>query len=242
MISIVIPALNPNSRMLQVVQAIRRRTDTPIVVVNDGSSAAYDDVFAEVQSIDNVWVVRHAVNLGKGQALKTAFNFVLNTFQNCTGIVTVDADGQHHEANIAAIVQRLADKPDQLIIGVRSWTGSDIPFRSRAGNLITRLIFGLFVGKMVQDTQTGLRGIPVSFAKRLLKLPAMGYEFELEMLITAIHQKINIHEVPIQTIYLDGNRESHFHPLWDSLKIYFVFLRFSALAIISELSPYNCVK
>jgi hypothetical protein len=65
----------------------------------------------------------------------------------------------------------------------------------------------------------------------LLRLPANGYEFELDMLIACTHQRRRVREEPIRTIYTDGNRSSHFNPVVDSMRIYFVLLRFCLVSL-----------
>jgi putative flippase GtrA len=67
----------------------------------------------------------------------------------------------------------------------------------------------------------------------LLRSPAQRYEFEMEMFVLAKQLGHALREVPIETVYIDGNRMSHFDPLRDSFRIYFVLVRFSALAISS---------
>ncbi len=62
----------------------------------------------------------------------------------------------------------------------------------------------LLIGQRMSDTQTGLRGVPRALATELLRLPAAGYEFELDMLVLAKHLAVSVREVPIATVYLDG--------------------------------------
>jgi hypothetical protein len=78
-----------------------------------------------------------------------------------------------------------------------------------------------------------LRAIPRAFLRRILKLPASGYEFELEMLIAAKHVGLRIIERPIRSIYEHGNPSSHSHPLRDSMRFGSVLLRFSAIGILT---------
>ncbi len=85
------------------------------------------------------------------------------------------------------------------------------------------------------DTQTGLRGIPRALAARLVEAATGGYEFELDMLLAARHSGFSIAEEPIRTVYLDDNRSSHFHPLRDSMRIYFVLLRFLMVSLATAL-------
>jgi putative flippase GtrA len=108
---------------------------------------------------------------------------------------------------------------------------ANVPFRSRFGNTLTRYIMRAVTGQKLGDTQSGLRAIPLPFLPPLLKLRATGYDFELDMLVTCKDAGQRIREVPIETIYIENNRSSHFNPLRDSMRIYFVFIRFLALSL-----------
>jgi putative flippase GtrA len=91
----------------------------------------------------------------------------------------------------------------------------------------------LFGGLRLRDTQTGLRGIPRQFFPNLLRLATTGYDFELDMLLQARAAHVSVAEVPIQTVYIDNNKSSHFNPLLDSFKIYLVFLRFNISSLLA---------
>ena len=81
-------------------------------------------------------------------------------------------------------------------------------------------------GVAVSDTQTGLRGIPAAFMRHLMNVKGERFEFETYMLLEAGEQKVGIREVPIETVYLNDNKGSHFNPLLDSARIYLVFAKF----------------
>lgn len=231
---VLIPAYRPSASLLEVVLGLSQRAVPAIVVVDDGSGPEYRDVFAAVAAVPGVQVIRHAINLGKGAALKTGINHALCAFPYLSGIVTADADGQHHPADVEAVAQALMATPDALVLGTRSF-GAGVPLRSRFGNIATRGIMHALLGRKLADTQTGLRGIPSSLLARLLKLESTGYEFEFEMLIAAHQLALPILELPVQTIYEQGNRSSHFNPLIDSMKIYFVLLRFGSISLMTAL-------
>jgi glycosyltransferase involved in cell wall biosynthesis len=205
-----------------------------IVIVDDGSGPEYQDVFSRAGAFPNVHVVRHATNLGKGAALKTGINYALCAFPGLAGIVTADADGQHHPDDIERIASTLLARPDCLVLGCRAFDG-DVPLRSRFGNTVTRMVVHALIGQKLTDTQTGLRGIPASLLLPILRIESTGYEYELEMLIAAHHLSIPVVEEPIQTIYEAGNKSSHFNPIIDSMKIYFVLLRFSSVSLMTAL-------
>ncbi len=227
---ILIPAYKPRSDFPALVRRLIDCAGTAIVVVDDGSGPAYRSLFDQVAALRAVRVLRHAINLGKGAALKTAMNAVLCDFPPGTVSVTVDADGQHHPDDVLRVARFTADAPGVLVLGVRRFR-EGVPLRSRAGNELTRTILRVVVGQKLSDTQTGLRAVPYGLLPLLLRVPLQGYEFELEMLLVCRSNHIRIAEVPIQTIYLEGNASSHFNPLLDSMRIYFVLLRFSMLSL-----------
>lgn len=233
-LAIIIPCLNPDDKMLNLIEKLRSNEFEHIVVINDGSSAQYDVYFDQAKDLYGCHVLRHHVNLGKGRALKTAFNYTLNTFSSHVGVVTVDADGQHSIEDIIKCSHTLMDHPMDLIMGCRDFSADNIPFRSRFGNIMTRNVFKFLCGVSVADTQTGLRAIPSHYLKTLMNVSGERFEFEMNMLIDSKQNQVQITEVPIQTIYLEENKSSHFNPLVDSLKIYSVFLKF----IISSFASF----
>jgi len=214
-------------------QKIRLHDSSYIVVVDDGNGSDYEAIFQSVQQVPDTSLLTNAVNLGKGAALKHGMNYILVNYPACTGVVTADADGQHSAADILKIAAELKEKPDNVIFGARQF-GLDVPLRSRFGNLISRYLYRFFIGLSLSDTQTGLRGIPRSLMTRCLSIRANRYEFETEQLIIIKSAGMPVREIPIQTIYIDDNRTSHFRPLLDSAQIYFVLLRYVGSSLITE--------
>jgi glycosyltransferase involved in cell wall biosynthesis len=231
-VALLIPAYQPGPALIDIVRSLAEAGFTAMVVIDDGSGPEYAGIFEQLRRFDRVRIVRHAVNLGKGAALKTGMNFALVEYPELAGIVTADADGQHDPDDVRRVARRFAEKPEALVLGARTFTGY-VPMRSRAGNWITRNVLRLVVGQRLSDTQTGLRAVPRGLVERMLSVPASGYEFELEMLIAAKHLGVEVMEQPIQTIYGDGNPTSHFEPLRDSMRIYFVLLRFGFISILT---------
>ena len=229
---VVIPAYEPAEQMLALIEDFKIQTDYSIVVVNDGSGKAYDDVFAKLPK--DVVLLTHDINLGRGQALKTAFTYITEHYPSSEGIVTVDADGQHLVADTIRVCNKLLENPGALIIGARRFVGN-VPFRSRAGNKITQYVFAAASGVKLTDTQTGLRAFDVAQIPVMLALKGERYEFEMNMLLNAAENGIPILEVPIETVYIDGNSSSHFNSFRDSVKIYMSICKF----VCSSLFAYG---
>lgn len=236
---LLIPVYQPDQKLLEVVDGINILLDKPrIVVVNDGStSPGAAEIFKALKGRGNIQIVNHKINLGKGKALKRGFQYIYDKYNDYSYVVTLDGDGQHLPKDILKICESLKDAKGSLCIGVRNFVG-EMPLRSRFGNFVTTRAFKLFVGKELSDTQSGLRAIPTTFLPQLIKTDGSGYEYELQMLVEAVAHNIEIKEVRIETIYLDENSSSHFNPLLDSVRVYFVFMRYLSTSLLATLIDY----
>src|SRR5205823_1620722 len=132
-IAIVIPAFQPEGPLADLVGALLNAGCQAIVVVNDGSGREFAARFEALTASPYVHVVHHAVNLGKGAALKTGMNYALVHFPDARGVVTADADGQHRPDDILRVAAKLQANPGALVMGVRAFAG-EVPLRSRLGN------------------------------------------------------------------------------------------------------------
>ncbi|MEE6726814.1 glycosyltransferase family 2 protein [Pediococcus acidilactici] len=129
-----------------------------------------------------IHILHHEVNRGKGAALKTGFKYILENFPQIQGVATMDADGQHTVEALAACINQFEKHPHDLIIGARQFT-NQIPWRSQFGNVLTRKLVRMLTRQNISDTQTGLRVIPRSYVRQLLKFPGKRFEFEFDMLL-----------------------------------------------------------
>ena len=237
---VLIPAYEPGEALPALTRALMDK-GVPVVVVNDGSATGLE-YFERIRARGAV-VLEHKENLGKGRALKTGLAWMAE--QGYEGVVTADADGQHSLEDILRVARALASGSRRLVLGIRDV--SRMPNRSRTGNRLTRTLFRLLYGIKLQDTQTGLRGIPLTGENRsgLLSLTGERYEYEMEMLIEAGELfPAGIQELEIETIYLeDSDTSSHFRPLADGARISSVlfphFPRFFLSSILAFLVDYS---
>lgn len=225
-IPLIIPSLEPDEKLLRLLEALQQAEVRNIVLVDDGSGPEYRKLFDRAETEFGCTVLRHAVNLGKGRALKNAFNYCLLRWPDAPGCVTADSDGQHTPACILKLMDALCSHPDSLVLGVRNFGEEKVPLRSSFGNRLTSQVFKFLVGLTISDTQTGLRAIPSEFMKKLLSTRGERFEFETNMLIDTKEDQVPILEVPIETVYIEENKTSHFNPLRDSMRIYAVFAKF----------------
>ncbi|MFZ2538052.1 MAG: bifunctional glycosyltransferase family 2/GtrA family protein [Oscillospiraceae bacterium] len=234
---IVIPSFNPDNKLITLITELIANGQSKILIINDGSKKDCLHFFDKATTL-GCDVIHHAVNLGKGRGLKTAYNYLLNEYGENVLAIFADSDGQHSITDIIAVKDKLIKNEDCLILGCRQFEDKSIPFRSRFGNKITRIVFNLLCGVKVMDTQTGLRALSGKTMKKFLPTKGERFEFEMNMLIESREKSITILEVPIKTIYIEENKTSHFNPLRDSLRIYAVFMKFlisSSLSFVVDI-------
>ena len=239
-IVVLIPAWRPEPQLFEIVSALVAEGVGAVILVDDGNEADGLELIRHAATLPRVRVIRHALNLGKGRALKSGINLVLNEYAACGGLVTADADGQHRVRDILAVA-RATMEHQTVILGSRVFSPG-VPLRSRIGNLLTRRVFRFVTGAKLSDTQTGLRGMPISCLPELLRLEGERYEYEMTVLVHLCGRGLRPIEVPIETVYIDNNRSSHFDPMRDSMRIYFVLLRFyfsSSFAAAIDLAGFS---
>ncbi|WP_436530248.1 glycosyltransferase [Actinoplanes sp. HUAS TT8] len=224
---VLIPAYQPDHRLADLVRALGRHH---VLVVDDGSGPAYAEMFDDAR-MAGAEVITLVHNRGKGFALRTGFAHAAARYPG-HDVVCADSDGQHRPADIEAVAARVGVSAASMVLGVRRFTGP-VPARSRFGNTVTRMLFRLVTGVAVTDTQTGLRGYPARMLGFLATVPGDRFEYELRLLLRAARERMPIEEVGIATVYLDGNRSSHFRPLRDSARIYGPLLAFAASSLLA---------
>ena len=237
---IVIPALNPPLDLIQYIEKLRQSGLEDILIVDDGSRSECGYIFEQLRDKQGCQILTHAKNLGKGRALKNAFNYFLTmpNVEEYNGIVTADSDGQHRVEDVLSMVETISNYPDSLILGCRDFDSENVPPKSKFGNKLTKLVFKLLYGRKITDTQTGLRGFPKAILHDMLEIPGERFEYETKMLIHTFDKSIPIKEITIETIYFDGNAETHFNPIKDSLRIYKVIFASFFKYLLSSLSSF----
>ncbi|WP_165840723.1 glycosyltransferase [Pseudomonas sp. SDI] len=236
---ILIPAYEPDETLVKLVDELLAlmqgaEKSVPLLIINDGSRREVAlQVFADLEA-RGIEVITHAVNKGKGGALKTGLAIARD--RGMPYVLTADADGQHLPEDILRVLAAGNQAHDSVILGRRVFDEST-PLRSKFGNELTIRVFHLVHGKRVNDTQTGLRYIPAGFYEDLLAITKDKYDFELAALIIFARRN-KLQEVVIQTVYEPGNPSSHFRKLQDSAKIYAVLLRGGIVSLFLALMDF----
>lgn len=224
-ISVIIPSLNPDEKLCKTVNSLLNIGFTDIICINDGSRE--DCIAFFPKESDNITILTHEVNRGKGAALKTAFAYIKDNRPKSLGAVTVDGDGQHAAEDVLNCAMEMIEKGDNIILGCRDFSEPQVPKKSRYGNKITSTVFKLLCGMKISDTQTGLRAFPKKYYSDMLEISGDRFEYETNMLLEMKARNIPFSEVKIKTVYIEENRTSHFRPFKDSFRIYSLILKFT---------------
>jgi len=237
-VCVILPSLDPDEKLLAVIDGLLEYGFTDIILINDGSKEKNLHYFETAAIHPEVTLLHHEVNKGKGAALKTAFNYVLSNRPNAEGVVTVDGDNQHHPEDTRACTENML-QTGHLTLGVRDFSQPDVPKRSRSGNRITCTVFKIFVGMTISDTQTGLRAIPRKDLKLLAEIAGDRFEYETNMLLAMKTHHIPFDEIKIRTVYIEENKSSHFRAVRDSWRIYKLilghFFKFTLSSFLSSI-------
>ena len=248
-IAIIIPSLNPDEKFSRVVGGMFAAGFSRIILVDDGSNDEHKVYFKDAVEKYGCTLLVHDVNKGKGQALKDAFNYVYDKLPEIDAVITIDGDGQHTPEDSIKLADELISNPNNVVFGCRDFNQPNVPKHNRFGNKITSLVFRLFFGMKLSDTQTGLRGIPRKYLKDFAqKVEGTRFEYESNMLIYMSENKIPFSQVSIETLYIEENKSSHFRPVRDSIRIYgpilkkargFMFIVTGSICTLLDLALYT---
>ena len=209
----VIPVYNNGKTVKDVVSGSKKQIAN-IVVVDDGSTDI--DVAFEVAD-EQVVVIKHDENEGKGSALMTGLKYVQK--QGGKHAITIDADGQHYPEDISKIISEIEGRDDLIVIGSRDFSVENVPKKSKFGRSFANFWLKVETGLAVDDCQSGYRAYPVDYVLQL-DLKGSYYDFETEVIAKAAWAGLKIKTVKVGVNYAkEGERISHFHGLRDNLRI-----------------------
>lgn len=219
-ICVLIPAYNEGDYIYDVVCRCQKHIDN-ILVYNDGST---DNTVAEAERA-GAEVVGREKNKGKGQTLLDGFDLL--TERGFDGIIALDADGQHLPEELPLFIEA-ANAGADIVIGNRMAEKKTMPTVNWYTNVITSLVISMLARKRIHDSQVGYRFVSCKVWKALKdKIVSRNFEFEGEMLVVAGRQKLNIVDVPIETVY--GTEVSKINPWLDTWR----FIKMATRLLVS---------
>jgi glycosyltransferase involved in cell wall biosynthesis len=198
-ICILIPAYNADSTLGSVLEKIQP-LHIETLVVNDGSVDETRDVALKY----GVHLLEHPYNLGKGAALRTGFQYILQ--KDYEILITLDADAQHDPSEIPSLLKVFRSVRPDILIASRAGEFSQMTFLRCFWNRLGAKAVARLCHSDITDSQS-------------------GFQTELELLIKACKKGFSVLCVPTTISRIDGTRSSHFKPVADTWKECKLFLQ-----------------
>ena len=216
-ICILIPAYNAQETLGSVLRKVEP-LKIDIIAVDDGSS----DETKRISSEMGVHLLSHPVNLGKGAALRTGFQYILQ--KDYEVVITLDADGQHNPSEIPFLLRIFQNVKPDILIASRAAEFGKMTFLRRFWNRLGVKAVARLCHSDITDSQSGFRLIRTSLLKEV-NLSTSRFETELELLIKACKKGFSVLSIPINTQKVDGTSSTHFRPVADTWRVCKLFLR-----------------
>jgi len=211
-VCVIIPTFNNQNTLKRVIDGVLHYTKD-IIIVNDGST---DDTSKILNDYQGLIQIHFPKNKGKGTALRAGFEKAYqNDFEYA---ITIDSDGQHYPDDIPVFMEELEKDDRYLLIGSRNMTHDSIPKGSSFGNKFSNFWYWAETGIKLTDTQSGYRLYPLTPLHRI-KFYTNKFEFEIEVIVKAAWNGVQVKNVPIKVLYDENERVSHFRPYKDFARI-----------------------
>ncbi len=222
-----IPTFNNENTLAHVLDEVLTYTKD-VVVVNDGSTDATSKL---LKKYENLEIVTLSENRGKGNALKTGFKKAESLGYEYA--ISMDSDGQHYANDLPVFLDALEGKSagdkELLVIGARKMDAPGIPEKSTVGNRFSSFWFWVETGIELSDTQCGYRLYPLKIVNSL-NLYTSKFELEIEVIVKAAWQGVEVKNLPVKVLYDPQERVTHFRPFQDVARITLLNIWFVGVA------------
>ena len=211
---VIIPTYNNHKTLKSIIEGVLFCTKN-IIIVNDGSTDSTSEILKNYPQIKQLHLSK---NKGKGHALRLGFKHAESLGYHYA--ITIDSDGQHFPEDIPVFINELekAECKNLLLIGARNMNLESVPKKSSFGNKFSNFWFWIETGIKLQDTQSGFRLYPIQHLKNL-KFYTSKFEFEIEVIVKAAWHGVTVKNIPINILYDETERVSHFRPFKDFTRI-----------------------
>lgn len=213
-ICVLIPTYNNERTLKRVIDGVLQYTNN-IIIINDGSTDSTAQILENYSQLQHILVPQ---NQGKGNALRQGF--IKASTLGYDYAITIDSDGQHFPEDLQVFVEALeqAENKNLLLIGARNMSHESVPGKSSFGNKFSNFWFWFETGIKLTDTQSGFRLYPLK-ALNKLHFYTKKFEFEIEVIVKAAWNDVLVKNVPVQVLYDETERVSHFRPFKDFTRI-----------------------
>jgi len=214
-LSVLIPVYNEGASVADIVARVAAvDVDKEIIIVDDGSVDATPGILRDLV-VDDLRVIHHPENRGKGAAIRTAL-------EAATGdaLIIQDADLEYDPQDYTRLLETFADKGADVVYGVRDLSGQR--FYMRWGNQLMTLATNLLFGTRLSDMETCYKLVDRELMQSL-GLRSDGFDIEGEITAKLLRRGLRIHEAPIH--YYPRYEEKKLSP-WDGIPTLWALIKY----------------
>jgi glycosyltransferase involved in cell wall biosynthesis len=194
-VTAIVPAYNECENIEKTIEALKQINGiTEIIVVNDGSN---DNTYELLRKIDNIKVIHHAINKGKGHAVKSALSFVTNDY-----VLLVDADLKNSALEMKKLVESANKDRKSMLVAIYPK-----PLNKGGFGLVKTLSqksLYLLTSKNSSSVLSGQRLIYTDFLKQINLPDNFGLEFKITL--EALRNDITIVDIPLNIRHRETGR------------------------------------
>ena len=219
---IIVPTYN-NPKTIKEVAFDVIKHNYKCIICDDGSDIEIESLFTEDEK-QNIYFVRHDVNLGKGEAIVSGT--IKAKELGYTHVVSIDGDGQHlaSEAKKLINVSEISGNEEDIIIGARNFDLEHVPNGSKFGRWFSNMWACWDTSQIITDSLSGYRIYPISILN--LDIKTSRYDWEMEVIVRHADEGKKIKETIIECYYpTPEERVSHFKKFWDTMAIVWVHIQ-----------------
>lgn len=234
--AVILPVQNPEYDLTGYIRDLVSNGVKKIIVVDDGSSDAYDPVFREVKQIPECDLMTLEDKTGVAWALKDAMDYYMDKGYDkiYNGVAYVEPQGTYSFSDIDRVSEAMEENPDSLILGERQFDDG-VEKNKKIGNRITIMILSFLYGVKTKDPQTGLRGFPNKIIPKVMNIEGVDYQYMINMEIEAQKHRMPIVSVKNETVSTDSQVFTKPYPkknagfIYKNLMVHFIKYIVSAL-------------
>ena len=195
-LSIVIPCFNERETILTLINAVRSAPveSKQIIIVDDGSTDGTREILNTIQNDEDLDIIFHTRNQGKGAALRTGF--AAATGEIC---IVQDADLEYDPQEFPLVIQPIVDGKADVVFGSRFQSGRPhrvVYFWHRIGNGLLTLLSNIFTDLNLTDMETCYKAFRREIIQSI-KIEESRFGFEPEVTAKISRKNLRIYEVGI---------------------------------------------
>jgi glycosyltransferase involved in cell wall biosynthesis len=192
-VSVIIPAFNEVKTILEVVRRVQEQPfGKEIIIVDDCSTDGTTQLLAQTMLPENVHVLRHEKNMGKGAGIRTGVAAATKDI-----IIIQDADLEYNPSDFPIVLRPILDGVADVVYGSR-FLGIHRSFMLHhyLGNRFLSIITNVLYNNILTDMETGYKAFRAPVIKSV-KIRSNRFDFEPEITAKVLKQGYRIYEVPI---------------------------------------------